>query len=292
MQAKRDSKTLAFIELLRPGWWLACFFIGLTPGMLAILWHTGSLNDFFQLKTIIWVFAYWASIVGIYVYNDVVGISEDAVINSKRPLPSKRIGKNGALAGSYILLTLGVGLWWITFQNQISTLIQLSCILLIVIYSAFYKNNILLGLGAGLIPIGVWTALAPLSVIPFVLFFILFFWELTLDVPENLLHYEGDVIAHPQTFAVAWGKQNFARMGLIFAIPVVLFCAWLFILLDMSYIFLIFAIFASVFIIYGTWSIRDNIKPVNLGKALGMAMLAIFLINIGIIFHTIIESIL
>ena len=43
-----SNKLISYIELLRPGWWPACFFIGLTPGMLAILWTTGSLNDFFQ----------------------------------------------------------------------------------------------------------------------------------------------------------------------------------------------------------------------------------------------------
>ncbi|MCK5560823.1 MAG: UbiA family prenyltransferase, partial [Thermoplasmata archaeon] len=168
------SRMIAFIELMRPGWWLACFFIGLTPGMLAILWNTGSLNEFLQFKTIVWASAYWLSIAGIYVFNDVVGIQEDEVVNPKRPLPSARISRTGALVGSYILLALGVILWWITFTNPISTLIQLLCILIIIVYSEYYKNNILLGLGAGLIPISVWLALAPFSMIAIVLFFILF----------------------------------------------------------------------------------------------------------------------
>ncbi len=285
------EKTVAFIELLRPGWWLACFFIGITPGMLAILWNTGSLNEFFQFKTLVWALAYWLSIVGIYVFNDVVGIEEDEVVNPKRPLPSARINRISALLGSYLLLALGVILWWITFTNPISTLIQLFCILIIIIYSAHYKNNILLGLGAGLIPLGVWLALAPFNIIAIVLFFILFFWELTLDVPENLLHYDGDIKVHPQTFAISFGKKKFAQIGLIFSVPVVIFCLWLFYLLEFSIIFLIFTLIAGLILINATISIRNDTTPIRLGQSLGMVMLSIFLINIGLISHTIVYGI-
>lgn len=288
---KFKSKTIAFIELLRPGWWLACFFIGLTPGMLAILWDTGSLEEFFQFKTVVWAFAYWASIVGIYIFNDVVGIEEDEIVNKKRPLPSKRIGKSAALSGSFIFLGTGLILWWITFTNIISSMIQIACIFIIAIYSAVYKNNILLGLGAGLIPLGVWLALAPFSMIAVVLFFILFFWELTLDVPENLLHYDGDVKVHPHTFAITLGKEKFAKIGLIFSVPVVFLNLWLFFLLDFSYVFLAFALISGLILIKATTSIRDNLTPLRLGQSLGMVMLSIFLINIGLISHSLIQSV-
>ncbi len=288
---KTNFKTgiIAFIELLRPGWWLACFFIGLTPGMLAILWNTGSLDEFFSFRTIVWLFAYWASIVGIYVFNDVVGIEEDDVVNNKRPLPSARINKSAALIGSFVFLAIGVILWWITFTNIISSLIQIACIVVIAIYSAVYKNNILLGLGAGLIPIGVWLALAPFSIIAVVLFFIVFFWELTLDVPENLLHYDGDIKVHPHTFAITMGKEKFAKIGLIFSAPVVFFSFWLFYLLEFSIVFLIFAFIAGFVLIKATTSIRDDLTPVRLGQSLGMVMLSMFLINIGLISHSVIK---
>jgi 4-hydroxybenzoate polyprenyltransferase len=276
----------AYIEILRPGWWLACFFIGLTPGMLAIFWDTGSLNEFFQFKTMMWAFAYWASIVGIYVLNDIVGIKEDEVVNPKRPMPSSMISKKGAAVYSGVLLALGIGIWWFTFNNIISSLIQLSCIGLIIIYSAFYKHNILLGLGAGLIPVGIWIAFAPFHYITLALFLIVFFWELTLDVPENLLHYDGDILVHPQTFAVSMGKERFAKIGIVFALPTVLASLWLFVLLGLSPIYIGFALLAGIILMLGILSIRKNLKPIQLGKALGMSMLFIFIINIGIISHT------
>ncbi|EMR74453.1 4-hydroxybenzoate polyprenyltransferase-like prenyltransferase [Thermoplasmatales archaeon SCGC AB-540-F20] len=62
---------------------------------------------------------YWISVVGIYVFNDLVGIEEDAAINPKRPLPSGRVTKKGSLIFSLILLTIGVVLWWFTFKNSL-----------------------------------------------------------------------------------------------------------------------------------------------------------------------------
>jgi 4-hydroxybenzoate polyprenyltransferase len=285
-----QKKLVAYIELLRPGWWPACFFIGLTPGMLVIFWKYGSLDEFFVVKTLIWALAYWFSIVGIYVFNDVVGIEEDEVINPKRPLPSGRATKKTALIFSIILLAIGIGLWWFTFKNPMSSIIQISCIGLIAIYSASYKNNILLGLGAGLIPIGIWIAFNQFHMIAVALFLLLFFWELTLDVPENILHFEGDVKVHPQTFATMLGKEKFAKIGLVFALPTVASAIWLFFLLEMSYIYLIFALIGSVLLIYSQLSIRNSIALMHLGRSLGLVMFSIFVINIGIILHTIVQS--
>jgi len=288
--SKTQKKLVAYIELLRPGWWPACFFIGLTPGMLAIFWNSGSLDEFIQLKTVTWAFAYWASIVGIYVFNDLVGIKEDAVVNPKRPLPSGKISEKSALIFSLILLIIGSGLWWFTFKNPLSSLIQLTCIGLIAIYSATYKNNFLLGLGAGLIPVGVWIAFAPFSLVTVALFLLLFFWELTLDVPENILHFEGDVKVHPQTFATLLGQEKFAKIGLIFAIPTVITAIWLFFLLNMSYIYLFFALIGSLLLLHSQLSIRKSIAPMHLGRSLGLVMFSIFIINIGIISYTIVQT--
>ncbi|UCE38488.1 MAG: UbiA family prenyltransferase [Thermoplasmata archaeon] len=287
---KIQKKLVAYIELLRPGWWPACFFIGLTPGILVIYLNSGSLGEFIQLKTVAWAFAYWASIVGIYAFNDLVGIEEDAVVNPKRPLPSGRLTKKAVLIFSLILLTIGLGIWWFTFKNPLSSLIQLTCIGLIAIYSAMYKNNLLLGLGAGLIPVGIWIAFAPFSLVTVALFLLLFFWELTLDVPENILHFEGDVKIHPQTFATLLGQEKFAKIGLIFALLTVAAVLWLFFLFDMSYIYLFFAVIGSITLLYSQLSIRKSIVPVHLGRSLGLVMFSIFMINIGIITYTIAQS--
>ena len=287
---KPQKKLVSYIELLRPGWWPSCFFIGLTPGMLAIYGSSNSLDEFIQLKTLIWAFAYWVSIVGIYVFNDLAGIEEDAVVNPKRPLPSGRVTKKTALFFSLILIAIGIGLWWFTFYNPLSSLIQLICIGLIVIYSTKFKNNILLGLGAGLIPVSVWIAFADFHLITVALFLIIFFWELTLDVPENILHFEGDVKIHPQTFAALLGREKFAKIGLIFALPTVTTVLWLFFLINMSYIYLIFAFIGSLALLYSQLSIRNSIEPMHLGRSLGLVMFSIFMINIGIILHTIVQT--
>ncbi len=287
---KIQKKLASYIELLRPGWWPACFFIGLTPGMLAIYLNNGYLNEFVQLKTIAWAFAYWASIVGIYVFNDIVGIEEDMIVNPKRPLPSGRTTKKSALIFSLTLLTLGVVIWWFTFKNPLSSLIQLTCICLIAIYSAIYKNNILLGLGAGFIAVGIWITFAPFNLITLALFLLIFFWELTLDVPENILHFEGDIKIHPQTFAALLGRERLVKISLIFAISTVVSVIWLFFLLDMSYIYLFFATIGSLTLIYSQLSLRKSITSIHLGHSLGLVMFSIFIINMGLITYTIVQS--
>ena len=284
------TKTIAFIELLRPGWWLACFFIGLTPGMLAIFWNTGSLDDFFQFNTLIWTFGYWASIVGIYSLNDVAGIEEDKIVNPKRPLPSGRVSKNEAIGLGVTLITLGILAWWIAFSNIYSTLIQLGAIGLMIIHPTVFKDNFLLSLAAALIPIGVWIALAPFHPIAIALFLIIFFWEATMDVPENLMHLEGDKKAHRQTWAIRFGPEKFAKFGIVFAVITVACMMWMFILIDMSPVFLIFAILSSLFLIMSQVSIMNDQSPMKMGQSIGMTMLSIFLVNIGLISHSLVYT--
>jgi 4-hydroxybenzoate polyprenyltransferase len=284
------TRTKAYIELLRPGWWMACFFIGLTPGMLAIFWNTGSLDEFFQFNTIIWAFGYWASIVGIYSLNDVAGIEEDKIVNPKRPLPSGRVTKKGAIGLGIALISFGVLAWWIAFFNIYSSLIQISAIILMIIHPTVFKDNFLLSLAAAMIPIGVWIALAPFHPIAIALFLIIFFWEATMDVPENLMHLEGDKKAHPHTWAIRFGPKRFAKFGIYFAMITVVCMMWMFILIGLSPVFLIFAILSSMFLIMSQLSIRKDQSPMKMGQSIGMTMLSIFLVNIGLISHSLIYT--
>lgn len=290
MKEKKSPHTKAYVELLRPGWWPACFFIGVVPGLLAVYLRDGSITNFFRLNTVVWALGYWASVTGIYVLNDWIGVREDAIVNPKRPLPSDRISSRAAFVFSVVMITVGIGLWWAAFSDPLSTVIQGACILLMMIYAAWYKHNFLLGLAAGLIPVGVWVALAPFSWVTVALFLFLFFWELTLDVPENILHFEGDKRYSPGTFAVRFGRERLASVGYVFALLVIGALVWLLFLLEMSILFLIFAALGSVTLLISQLSIRNDISPMKLGRSLGMVMLSMFLINLGFIAHTIVFS--
>jgi len=289
-QEKTPGFIASHVEILRPGWWLACFFIGLTPGMLAIWWSTGGLDDFFQLRTLLWAFGYWASVVGVYSYNDAVGMEEDAVVNPKRPVPSGRVTKKGALALGAVMVVLGVLAWWLAFGNVVSSALQLASVGLMIVYSQFYKDNVLLSLAAALIPVAVWIAFAPLHPIAIALFVLIFFWEAALDVPENILHLEGDKKAHPHTYAIRLGPERFAKVGWVFAVLTVAAMAWLAYLLDFSVVFLVFAGLSGLILINSQLRIRSDISPMKLGSSLGMVMLSIFLVNIGLIAHALAYS--
>ena len=156
-----------------------------------------------------------------------------------------------------------------------------------VIYSAIYKDNLLLSLGAALIPVGVWIALAPFSWIPIALFVIMFFWEAALDVPENILHLEGDKKVHPHTYAVRLGPSRFAKVAIVFPILTLGGIFWLDYLLDLSFIYLFFGLIGGIILVYSQASIRDDQSPVKLGRSLGMVMLSMFIMNVGIIAHAI-----
>lgn len=281
------DKIKAYIEILRPGWWLACFFIGLTPGILAIHWRdNGSLDAFWEMKTVLWALGYWASVVGMYVFNDIVGKEEDEINNPKRPIPAGMMSTKEASVYSAILLVIGVSLIWVAFEDPLASLIQLACIGLIVIHSHILKVNVFLGLAAGLIPVSIWMGLADFSWIVVALFSLVFFWELALDVPENILHFDGDMKAHPHTMAILIGKEKLASIGIYFAIAAIASSFWLAYLLDLSTrnkgIYLTFAIIGTIAMLNGMMSIRKNIQPMLLGKATGLAMLFILLNNIGL----------
>ncbi len=282
---------VAYIELLRPGWWLACFFIGLVPGLLAIFTRDdGSMKEFLRFNTVIWAVGYWASVTGIYVLNDWIGIREDSIVNAARPLPSRRVSPRSAYVFSIVMIVIGIALWWIAFQDPLSTSIQGACILIMIIYAAWYKHNFLLSLAAALIPVGVWIALAPFDWIMVGLFAFVFFWEMCLDVPENILHYEGDKLYSPNTFGVLMGRERLASIGFIFALLTIGALGWLFVLLEMSIVFLVFAILGGATLLFSQLSIKNDIAPMKCGRSLGMVMLAMFLINLGFIAHTIIQT--
>lgn len=291
MTEKEKKGIIAYIELLRPGWWLACFFVGLAAGLLAIFTRdNGSIREFFRFNTVIWALGYWASVTGTYVLNDWIGIREDSIVNAKRPLPSGRVSRRFAYIFSIVMLVIGIALWWIAFQDPLSTSIQGACILIMIIYAAWYKHNFLLSLAAALTPVGVWIALAPFNWIMVGLFVFVFFWEMCLDVPENILHYEGDKLHSPNTFGVILGPERLASIGFIFALPAIGALGWLFALLDLSLVFLFFAILGGITLLFSQLSIRNDISPMKLGRSLGMVMLTLFLVNLGIIAHTIVHT--
>jgi len=158
--------TRAYVELLRPP--LAPMDLAL-PGSVALLAAyatTGTLPPLipFVIATIGAYFAITSS----YVYNDCCDIDVDLVGMPDRPLPSSDITKGQAL--SYSAFLFGIAAVVALYLNPESLVALIVATLVMAVYSMWAKRNtpfswVLVGLAYGIVPIGVWLALAPLGLL-------------------------------------------------------------------------------------------------------------------------------
>jgi len=152
----------AYLELLRPP--LAPMDLAL-PGsvvLLAAFATTGALPPLIPF-VIATVGAYFA-ITSSYVFNDCCDIDVDQVGMPDRPLPSSQISKNAALY--YSILLFGIAAVVAIYLNPESFVSLIVATVIMAVYSKWAKRNtpfswVLVGLSYGIVPIGVWLAIAP-----------------------------------------------------------------------------------------------------------------------------------
>jgi len=152
----------AYWELLRPP--LAPMDIAL-PGATALLAAyatTGGLPPAFPFA-IATLGAYFA-ITSSYVYNDCCDLDVDAVGMPNRPLPSSQVTRSSALA--YSALLFGIAAAVALYLNPESLVALIAATLLMAVYSKVAKRMtpfswIFVGLAYGIVPVGVWLAMAP-----------------------------------------------------------------------------------------------------------------------------------
>jgi len=152
----------AYLELLRPP--LAPMDLAL-PGAVALLASyvtTGGLPSLvpFVLAT---VGAYFA-ITSSYVFNDFCDVDVDKMGMPGRPLPSSQISKETAL--SYSALLFGIAAAVALYLNPESLVALIVATLIMTLYSKWAKRKtsfswVLVGLAYGVVPVGVWLAMAP-----------------------------------------------------------------------------------------------------------------------------------
>ncbi len=166
---KIDAKTTesgggfsAYWQLLRPP--LAPMDIAL-PGAAALLAAyatTGGLPS--ALPFVIATLGAYAAITSSYVYNDCCDVDVDAVGMPDRPLPSSQVTRSSALAYSGILF--GIAAAVALYLNPESLVALIAATLIMAVYSKAAKRTTpfswaLVGLSFGIVPVGVWLAMAP-----------------------------------------------------------------------------------------------------------------------------------
>ena len=152
----------AYLDLLRPP--LAPMDIAL-PGaaaLLAVYATAGTLPAAFPFA-IATLGAYFA-ITSSYVYNDCCDVDVDAVGMPDRPLPSSQVSRSAALAYSVLLFALAAAVAF--YLNPEALVALIAATLIMAVYSKAAKRRTpfswtLVGLSFGIVPVGVWLAMAP-----------------------------------------------------------------------------------------------------------------------------------
>ncbi len=159
---KSSSRFRAYWQLLRPP--LAPMDIAL-PGavaLLAVYATAGGLPPAFPF--VIATLGAYAAITSSYVYNDCCDVDVDAVGMPGRPLPSSQVTRSSALAYSGLLFALAAAV--ALYLNPESFVALVAATLIMAIYSKWAKRSTpfswaFVGLAYGIVPVGVWLAMAP-----------------------------------------------------------------------------------------------------------------------------------
>jgi len=163
---ENGSRFAAYVELLRPP--LAPMDVAL-PGAAALLAAyatTGGLPPAFPF-VIATLGAYFA-ITSSYVFNDCCDVDVDAVGMPGRPLPSSQVTRSSALAYSGFLF--GIAAAVALYLNPESLIALIAATLIMAVYSKAAKRTTpfswaLVGLAYGVVPVGVWLAMAPAGIL-------------------------------------------------------------------------------------------------------------------------------
>ena len=160
------GKLRAYAELLRPP--LAPMDIAL-PGAAALLAAyatTGALPA--ALPFAIATLGAYAAITSSYVYNDCCDVDVDAVGMPDRPLPSSQVTRSAALG--YSALLFGIAAAVAFYLNPESLVALIGATMIMAVYSKAAKRTTpfswaLVGLSFGIVPVGVWLAMAPAGIL-------------------------------------------------------------------------------------------------------------------------------
>jgi geranylgeranylglycerol-phosphate geranylgeranyltransferase len=134
---------LPYLELIRPGNCLMSVFAVFIGGLLVIRWD---FSQFLSLSPLYLALIAVLLITGAgNAINDYVDVEADRVNKPKRPVPSGRVPRKGALALSLLLFALGIALAGIPPMNMVTFAIAVFNSFLLVLYSFYLQGKLLAG---------------------------------------------------------------------------------------------------------------------------------------------------
>lgn len=157
--------------------------------------------------------------------NDYFDCEIDRINKPRRPIPSGRISRRGALMFSIILM--GMGIWFGFFVNLYTAAITVIVSGCLILYAVCLKQtpffgNLLVGVLTGLTFI-VGGASVRTVYGTFVPAIFAFLFTTAREIIKDIEDTEGDVQNYARTISVVWGKRVAVLIALIFIIAVILF---------------------------------------------------------------------
>ena len=199
----------------------------------------------------------------------------DAVMTrtSNRPIPQRRIGPGEALAFGIVLAAFSVGTLGLLVSWLAAGLLAFTVFFYIVVYTAWLKRstpqNIVIGGAAGAFPpmIGWAAATGGISLEPWLLFLIIFFWTPPHFWALSLTRTEDYARARIPMLPVVAGGTETRRQILLYSIALVPvgLAPWLFGYADAVYG--ITALVAGLFMVAFAWRVRNEREGASADRA-------------------------
>ena len=254
---------IAFIKLIRPVNFLITFVSVIVAGIIC-------LNGIFPAQ-IIFLAALSAALTSASgnIINDIFDIEIDKTNRPERPLASKKISKNSAMAFYLTLILASLTLAW--FINLSAFIIVLTTTIILFIYSKYLKRftligNIVIAFLTGLVFIfgGVAAENPSAAIIPAVFAFLI---NLIREIVKDIQDVEGDKKAGVTTFPIRYGFKSSRLLILLLTLLLILFTFFPFItkLYKIEFFILVMVIVNPV-LVYCLKLLFENNSLKNLSK--------------------------
>ena len=211
-----NSRFIAFLELARPWWLVVLLPVFFSSALLANKELVLSCSFLYALASYIFLKS------AVSALNDYFDRDVDEIIHPKRAIPSKRVTPKCVLIYAGILTVIALILS--LFVNWIFLILEAIVVFCTILHFSRGKridfipgiSNIFTSVLLAFTPLVGWAAVSNLTYIAVLLFFIIFFYDLSHDTASSIRDLKGDSHGEVKTVAVGFGVKTSSALCLLF----------------------------------------------------------------------------